>query len=59
MKCILLAVVFLLSACDGPPGQTPKIAAPQREGLEKAKRIDQTVISATEESKKKIESEEQ
>ena len=55
MKYILLAIVFLLSACDGPPGQTPKIAAPQREALEKAKGVDQTVQTKTEESKKKIE----
>jgi hypothetical protein len=55
MECILLAIVLLLSACDGPPAQVPKIAAPQREVLEKAKGVDQAVQKETEESKKKIE----
>jgi len=41
MKYILLAAALLLSACDKPP--TPKIAAPQREALEKAKGVDQAV----------------
>jgi hypothetical protein len=53
MKYVLLAVALLLAACDKPP--TPKIAAPQREALEKAKGVDQAVQQNTEESKKKIE----
>jgi hypothetical protein len=53
MKYILLAVVLLLSACDKP--SVPKIAAPQREALEKAKSVDQAVQKDTEEEKKKIE----
>lgn len=53
MKYILLAVVLLLSACDKPT--VPKIAAPQREALEKAKGVDQAVQDATEASKKKVE----
>ena len=53
MKYILLAVALLLTACDKPP--TPKIAAPQREVLDKAKAVDQMVQKNTEESKKKIE----
>ena len=53
MKYILLAVVLLLNACDKPT--PPKIAAPQREVLEKAKGVDQAVQKGTEESKKKIE----
>ncbi|MHB1238587.1 MAG: hypothetical protein ACYCY7_13605 [Gallionella sp.] len=52
MKYILLAIALLLTACDKPAA--PKIAAPQREALEKAKAIDQTVQNATAESKKKI-----
>jgi hypothetical protein len=55
MKCNLLAIVLLLSACDGPPAQVPKIAAPQREALEKAKGVDQVVQKEADESKKKIE----
>ena len=52
MKYILLAIALLLTACDKPAA--PKIAAPQREALEKAKAVDQTVRNATSESKKKI-----
>jgi len=53
MKFILLAVVLLLAACDKPTA--PKIAAPQREALDKAKAVDQAVQQNTEEEKKKIE----
>lgn len=53
MKFILLAVVLLLGACDKP--SVPKIAAPQREALEKAKQVDQVVQDATDASKKQIE----
>ena len=53
MKYILLAVALLLAACDKPPA--PKIAAPQREVLDKAKAVDQMVQKNTEEEKKKIE----
>ena len=52
MKYILLAIALLLTACDKPVA--PKIAAPQREALEKAKAVDQAVQNATSESKKKI-----
>ena len=54
MKYILLAVILLLSACDGSSAPTPKIAAPQREALEKAKGVEQTLQKANEESQKKI-----
>jgi hypothetical protein len=54
MKYILLAVALLLSACD-KSSTVPKIAAPQREALEKAKGVDQVVQKEAEESKKKIE----
>lgn len=54
MKYILLAVVLLLNACD-KPSSVPKIAAPQREALEKAKAVDQAVQKDAEESKKRIE----
>jgi hypothetical protein len=52
MKFILLAVVLMLTACDKPA--VPKIAAPQREALEKAKGADQMVQDATAASKKQI-----
>jgi hypothetical protein len=54
MKYILLAALLLLNACDNS-SPAPKIAAPQREALEKAKGVDQAVQKDTEESKKKIE----
>jgi hypothetical protein len=53
MKYILLAVVLMLAACDKPT--VPKIAAPQREALEKARGVDQVVQDATAASKKQIE----
>lgn len=54
MKFILLAAVLLLGACDGSPAAPPKIAAPQREALEKAKGVDQVLKKENEESQKKI-----
>jgi hypothetical protein len=53
MKYFVLAVALLLAACDKPAA--PKIAAPQREALDKAKAVDQAVQQNTEEEKKKIE----
>lgn len=52
MKYILLAVVLLLNACDNST-PAPKIAAPQREALEKAKGVDQTVQKNAEETQNK------
>lgn len=54
MKLILLAVILLLGACDGAPAPTPKIAAPQREALEKAKGVGQVLQKENEESQKNI-----
>jgi hypothetical protein len=54
MKYFVLAAVLLLNACDSS-STAPKIAAPQREALEKAKGVDQAVQNASDESKKKIE----
>lgn len=53
MKYILLAITLLFAACDKPP--TPKIAAPQREALEKAKGVDQAVQKEAAASQQKIE----
>ena len=53
MKYFVLAVALLLVACDKPTA--PKIAAPQREALDKAKAVDQAVQQNAEEEKKKIE----
>ena len=52
MKYILLAVVLLLGACD-KPSALPKIAAPQRDALEKAKKVDQMVQKNAEETREK------
>jgi len=54
VKYILVVLLLLLNACDKST-TVPKIAAPQREALEKAKSVDQTVQKETDESKKKIE----
>lgn len=54
MKYILFSVLLLLGACDRPSTPTPKIAAPQREALEQAKGIDQTLQKATEAQQKNI-----
>ena len=52
MKYILFVLALMLTACDKPTA--PKIAAPQRDALEKAKGVDQMVQKNTEESKKNI-----
>lgn len=54
MNYILLAAVLIITACDNT---TPvaKIAAPQREALEKAKGVDDVLQKSTDESRKKIE----
>jgi len=56
MKYFVLLALLMISACDNS-STSPKIAAPQREALEKAKGVDQTVQNATEASKKQIEDE--
>ena len=53
MKYILLAVILLLTACDGSSAPA-KIAEPQREALEKARGVDQAVQKAAEEQQKNI-----
>ena len=59
MKYILLAVILLLAACDGSSITTQKIAEPQREALEKAKGVEQTLQKTNEESQKKISEDEE
>lgn len=54
MKSILLAAALLLGACNDSPATPPKIAAPQRESLEKAKGVEQVLQKENEESQKKI-----
>jgi len=52
MKYILLATLLLLAACDNST-PAPKIAAPQREALEKAKGVDEVVKKEAEETQNK------
>ena len=54
MKYILLTAALLLAACD-KPAPIPKIAAPQREALEKAKGVEQVIKKDAEEMKQKVE----
>ena len=54
MKNVVLILVLLLNAC-GDSSTAPKIAAPQRDALDKAKGVDQSVQKATDEMKQKIE----
>lgn len=58
MKYILLASLLLLAACGGSSGNasgdSAKIAAPQREALEKAKGVDQTLQQANDAEQKNI-----
>lgn len=54
MRIILLAVALLLVACDGPSTPAPKIAEPQRDALEKAKGVGQTLQHSSEETQRKI-----
>lgn len=54
MKYILFAAMLLLGACDRPSVPTPKLAEPQREVLEQAKGVDQTLQKATEEQQKSL-----
>lgn len=52
MKYILIASLLLLAACDQPTA--PKIAAPQRDALEKARGVDQMVQQQNDEAQKKL-----
>lgn len=54
MRYILPALVFLLCACDGSSTPPPKIAEPQREALEKARGVEQTLQQSNQEAQKKI-----
>jgi len=54
MKYLIFAIALLLTACDNST-PAPKIAATQRDALDKAKQVDQMVQQNTEDTKKKIE----
>ena len=55
MKYILLALTLLFAACDKPA--TPKIAAPQREALEKAKQVEQMMQQNADAMSQRVEDE--
>ena len=59
MKYILIAVLLLLNACDSSSPTAPKIAAPQRDALEKAKGVEQMLQKENEATQKKISEAEQ
>ncbi|HEY0664695.1 MAG TPA: hypothetical protein VGD24_01380 [Gallionella sp.] len=54
MRYILITITLLFAACDNST-PTPKIAAPQREALEKAKAVEQVVQQGAEETKQQVE----
>lgn len=54
MRIVVLAVVLLLGACDGTPAPAPKIAEPQREALEKARGVEQTLQQSSEQMRDKV-----
>jgi len=54
MKYIIPAIIIFLSACDGSSVPNPKIAAPQREALERAKNVGQVIQQGMEETQQKI-----
>lgn len=50
---LLFSLSFSLVACDAPP--PPDIIKPQREALEKAKGVEQTLQKDADDTRKKIE----
>lgn len=54
MRIVVLAVVLLLGACDGTSAPAPKIAEPQREALEKARGVEQTLQQSSEQMRDKV-----
>lgn len=54
MRIVMLAVVLLLGACDGTSAPAPKIAEPQREALEKARGVEQTLQQSSEQMRDKV-----
>ena len=56
MKFMTLSLIaLLLSACDGSSSTPAKLAAPQREALEKAKGVEPGLQKANEAQQKSIE----
>lgn len=54
MKILFLALCITLTACGAHDDKPAKIAEPQREALDKAKAIDNTVQQQADEQRKKI-----
>lgn len=55
MRFIVIVICLLLtSACGKPDTDRPKIAEPQREALEKARDVEQTLQKEAEETRRRI-----
>ncbi len=54
MNYVIVVTLLLLGSCDGSSSPAPKIAAPQREALEKAKGVEQMIQNNADETKQKI-----
>ena len=55
MKIIMIALALLLNACNKVPSvPPPRIAEPQREALQKAKDMEQTLQKDSEAERRKI-----
>lgn len=53
MKYVLIALTLLIAACDKP--DTPKLAEPQREALDKARDVGQIVQQSADATKQQSE----
>ncbi|MGC2165682.1 MAG: hypothetical protein WA632_06690 [Gallionella sp.] len=54
MQYLIVVTLLLLAACDGSSTPVAKIAVPQREALDKAKGVEQTIQSNADETRQKI-----
>jgi hypothetical protein len=54
MKYLIIVTLLLIAACDGSNTPTPKIAAPQREALDRAKGVEQMIQNSADENRQKI-----
>lgn len=54
MRIVMFVAVLLLGACDGTSAPAPKIAEPQREALEKARGVEQTLQQSSEQLREKV-----
>jgi len=55
MKHLIIVTLLLLGACDRPSEPKVKIAAPQREALDKAQAVEQMLQDKADATRQKIE----